>query len=67
MVTLDWSLSLGAEVARGAEGSTGVGCCRGDSHGLAQPFQLSVAVGEGLGLVFQLLSVPWNMIKESGI
>lgn len=65
-VTLDRSLSLGAEVARGAEGSSGVGSCGGDSHGLAQPLQLSVAVREGFGLVFQLLSVPWNRIKESG-
>lgn len=51
-VTLYWSLSLGPKVARGAEGSAGVGCCWGDSHGLAQPFQLPVAVGEGFGLVF---------------
>lgn len=51
-------------MAGGAEGSTGVGCCRGDSHGLAQPFQISIAVGEGFGLVFQLLSVPWNMISD---
>lgn len=53
-------------MARGAEGSAGVGSCGGDSHGLAQPLQLSVAVREGFDLVFQLLSVPWNMIKESG-
>lgn len=51
-VTLYWSLSLGPKVAWGAEGSAGVGCCWGDSHGLAQPFQLPVAVGEGFGLVF---------------
>lgn len=51
-VTLYWSLSLGPKVAWGAEGSAGVGCCWGDSHGLAQPFQLPIAVGEGFGLVF---------------
>lgn len=51
-LTLDGSLSLRPEVARGADGSTGAGSRRGDPHGLAQPLQFPVAVGEGFGLVF---------------